>query len=119
MYARVSTHWSKHPHPKVSRQQPVEDEHKCWAKEHSIIETRPKQELSRPGTVRHYDRSQSKQSNVCRGDRKNKKCKRGKVAVQPSPIHLCMDMHVLHAYIHVHACTCTDFNNSIMPNIQS
>ena len=60
----VSTHWSKHPHPKVSSQQQVEDEHKCWTEEHSVVETRPEQKLSRPGAVCHYDRSQPKQS-IC------------------------------------------------------
>ena len=60
----VSTHWSKHPHPEVGSQQPVEDEHKRWTEEHGVVETRPEKKLSRPGAVCHYDRSQPKQS-VC------------------------------------------------------
>ena len=56
------THWSKHPHPEVSSQQPVEDEHKRWTEEHGVVKIRPEQELSRPGTVCPYDWGQPKQS---------------------------------------------------------
>lgn len=57
----MATHWSEHPHPKVSSQEPVEEEHKRWTEEHCVVEMRPQQKLSRPGTVCHYDRSQPKQ----------------------------------------------------------
>ena len=57
-----STHWSEHPHPKVSGQKPVENEHKRWTKKHSVVESRPEKELSRPRAVCHDDRGQPKQS---------------------------------------------------------